>query len=309
MSTAAVALRGVTKRFGASTAVDGVSFDVPDVGVYGLIGPNGAGKTTLFRMISGFLAPDEGRIEVRGQTVMPGEPMVGLLSAMPQDAQLRPRRVVDELRFLARVQGAPRGAAEEALARVGVSELAARPIHRLSHGQRKRVAVAQALMGPPSEVIALDEPTAGVDPKSAIELRACLAELGRHRCVLLSSHDLHEVESLCARAAILDRGRLVAEGLMSELVGSGARLQASLTGSAISMRALESGLRSQPGVRQVRLEDGELTIDMSEGAAVDEVNDAFVREVVELGLSLRALRRGRGLSSTFLEATRDEPRR
>ncbi|MEM7678189.1 MAG: ABC transporter ATP-binding protein, partial [Myxococcota bacterium] len=191
---AAIELNRVTKRFGRVEAVKNLTLSVPEGSLFGLIGPNGAGKTTTFGLLSGFLQPTEGQVFVRGQQLRPGRPPVGQVLALPQDAGLPGRqRVAGCLVHLGRLGGLSaadaRVSAARALERVGLADLAERRVNQLSHGQRRRVGIASTLVGR-DEVIVLDEPTAGLDPRTALELRSLIKELHADRTVVLSSHDL-----------------------------------------------------------------------------------------------------------------------
>ncbi|MFO0664946.1 MAG: ABC transporter ATP-binding protein [Polyangiaceae bacterium] len=220
----AIRLNGVTKRFGQKTAVNAISLKIKAGSVYGLIGPNGAGKTTTFSMMAGFLEPTEGAVEVLGYSPTQVDSLRARLGVLPQDAMLPASDKVGEfLVHMARLQNVPSEKAESE-ARAVLEEVDGKDWWNLkcgglSHGMAKRVAIAQALMGSP-EVVLLDEPTAGLDPRIAYEVRQ-LIKSRRGRCTLIiSSHNLQELEEVCDAAAILDRGRVVASGSIAELTAS-----------------------------------------------------------------------------------------
>lgn len=220
----AVRLNKITKRFGTKTAVDGVSLKIKQGSVYGLIGPNGAGKTTTFSMMAGFLRPTEGSIEMLGYEPMQVDELRARVGVLPQDAVLPPTEKVGEfLVHMARLQNIPADKAETA-AREVLAEVDGRDwwnvrCSSLSHGMAKRVALAQAIMGEP-EIVLLDEPTAGLDPRVAYEVRQ-LVRARKGRCTLIvSSHNLQELEEICDAAAILDRGRVIESGSMSQLTAA-----------------------------------------------------------------------------------------
>ena len=221
---AAVRLRKITKRFGAKIAVDDVTLQIRAGSVFGLIGPNGAGKTTTFSMLSGFLRPTSGSLEVLGYDPQQTDQLRSRVGVLPQDAILPAIEKVGEfLTTLARLQMVPASEAES-IARSVLDEVDGRDWWKvkcgaLSHGMAKRVQLAQALLGNP-DVVLLDEPTAGLDPRSAYEVRQ-LIKKRKGRCTLIvSSHNLQELEEICDAAAILDRGRLIASGSMNELTAS-----------------------------------------------------------------------------------------
>jgi ABC-2 type transport system ATP-binding protein len=210
-----IELRAITRRFGRTVALDGVSFDLRPREVLGLLGPNGAGKTTTLRVLTGYLRPDAGSIVVDGVDMTDDE--VGrkrLFGYAPESSALYPEMTVEAyLRFWAKVRGVRRGdradRVERSLRRTDLVGVARSRIGTLSLGFRQRVSLAQALVHDPP-VLVLDEPTNGLDPRQAADARALVARLGRSRTVLLSSHRLGEVAEVCRRVAVLDAGRIVA---------------------------------------------------------------------------------------------------
>jgi ABC-type multidrug transport system ATPase subunit len=220
----AVRLKKLTKRFGAKLAVDDVSLQIKAGSVYGLIGPNGAGKTTTFSMMAGFLRPTSGSVEVLGFYPQQTDMLRSRVGVLPQDAILPPIEQVGEfLTTLARLQMVPsrdaQATARAVLEEVGGIEWWKVKCGALSHGMAKRVQLAQALLGNP-DVVLLDEPTSGLDPRSAYEVRQLIKNRKRRCTLIVSSHNLQELEEICDGAAILDRGRLVTSGSMNELTAS-----------------------------------------------------------------------------------------
>jgi ABC-type multidrug transport system ATPase subunit len=221
---AALKLRGVTKRFGPKVAVDGVSLTIEPGAIYGLIGPNGAGKTTTFSMLAGYIKPTSGSVEVLGYAPTHVDALRSRLGVLPQDAILPASdRVGEFLLHMARLQDIPAdkaaASARASLAEVEGKEWWSQKCGSLSHGMAKRVAIAQAFLGEP-EVVLLDEPTAGLDPKIAYEMRQ-LIKTKKGRCtIVVSSHNLQELEEICDGAAILDRGKLIAHGSITELTAA-----------------------------------------------------------------------------------------
>lgn len=305
----ALELLDVTKNYGRVRAVDGVSLAVPDGALFGLIGPNGAGKTTTFGLLSGFLSPTSGEVRVRGRVLSPAHPPVGRVLALPQDAHLPARkRVLSLLIFLGRLSGMSRRQAREsgehALERVGLADLAARPVGTLSHGQRRRVGLAQCLVGN-DEVIVLDEPTSGLDPRTALELGQLIRDLHRDRTIVLSSHNLGEVEALCTHAAILDRGRLVAAGTMDRIKGTGERLFVRLGGRTPPPDALRSELLALDGVvgAEVTEGGGQLSLRAGCGADVDRVTADVLKLLLDRGVAVQGVERGQRLEDRFMAET------
>ena len=209
----------LTKRYGSTVALDSLDLSLSAGEPIALIGPNGAGKTTLLSLLCGFIRPSQGEISILGHP--PGAAgLSGKLSALPQDALLDPRLSVSrQLRFFARLQGMnKRQAAEEVsrvLATVDLEASAnARPTD-LSHGMRKRIAIAQSLIGSPSLVL-LDEPTAGIDPPNARMIRELVRDQSDKITFIVSSHNLDELERLCATVVYLEKGRLISVGPVSD---------------------------------------------------------------------------------------------
>ena len=220
----AVRLREVTKQFGNYAAVNSVSLRIRGGWVYGLIGPNGAGKTTTFSMLAGYLRPTQGELEVLGFAPTNVEALRGRLGVLPQDAMLPAGdRVGDFLVHMGRLQDLTPDLAEKE-AREGLREVDGadwwnRKCGQLSHGMAKRVGIAQAFLGDP-EVVLLDEPTAGLDPRIAYEVRQIIKARKGRATLIVSSHNLQELEEICDAAAILDRGHLVGSGTINELTAS-----------------------------------------------------------------------------------------
>ncbi len=214
--------QGLTRRYGEFTAVQGISFSVPGGQILGMLGPNGAGKTTTIRMITGFLPPSSGQVTVNGHDLFtePGKArrQIGYL---PETVALYGEMRVDEyLSYRARLEGMSRAEARAAIPqtveRCLLQDVEHQIVGTLSKGYRQRVGLAAAILHAPS-VLVLDEPTVGLDPKQIIAIRELIRELGRKRTLLISTHILPEVEQLCDRVVIIDRGRLVAEGTPQEL--------------------------------------------------------------------------------------------
>jgi ABC-2 type transport system ATP-binding protein len=296
MTTPAVALRaeGLTKRYGANVAGDGVRLTGHRREVFGILGPNGAGKTTTLRMLLGLVAPTSGRAEVLGRP--PGDPVAlrrtGSLIEGPGFYPYLSGRA--NLRTVARYAGVPADRVEEALASVGLAERGADRFGTYSLGMKQRLGVAAALLKDP-QLVLLDEPTNGLDPQGMREMRTLIADLGRQgRTVILSSHLLAEVQQVCGRVAVIDRGRIVREGTVEELRGE-AELEIVATPSDTALARLQA----LPFVEQVRRVDGAL-VARAATRHTAEIN----RVLVEAGVAVTGLRRAeRALEDVFFDLT------
>ncbi|HEX5759040.1 MAG TPA: ATP-binding cassette domain-containing protein [Thermoanaerobaculia bacterium] len=247
----------LSRRYGDFTAVDDVSFAVHEGEIVGMLGPNGAGKTTTLRMITGFLPPTSGRVTVAGLDLVekPREARREL-GYLPENVALYPEMRVDEyLAYRARLEGLRGPAVREALdAAVGqclIDDVRHQIIGTLSKGYRQRVALATAILHRPS-VLVLDEPTVGLDPKQIIAIRELIRALRQERTVLLSTHILPEVELLCDRVLIIDRGRIIAQGTPQELRERSLGKAAVRVGFAGPAEGAEEALGALAGIGAVR---------------------------------------------------------
>lgn len=215
-------LEGLRKTFGDFTAVEGISLQVGEGEVLGFLGPNGAGKSTTMKMAAGFLEPDAGHAMICGHDVG-AEPRAAkkMLGYLPEGAPAYGEmRVGSFLTFCADVRGLGgadrRRAIDLAMERTGLGPVADQVIDTLSKGFRRRVGLAQAILHEP-KVLILDEPTDGLDPNQKHHVRELIKELSADRAIIISTHILEEVDAVCSRAIIIDRGRIVADGTADEL--------------------------------------------------------------------------------------------
>jgi ABC-2 type transport system ATP-binding protein len=303
----AIRMRGLKKHFGRVHAVAGVDLDIPAGSVYGLIGPNGAGKTTTFALVCGWLRPTAGAVEVLGHPAGDVAHLSGRVLALPQDAVLPPRIPIREsLAFLGTLQGMRRteaGAeAERVLEIVGLGERSDARAATLSHGMAKRAALAQALMGSP-ELILLDEPTAGLDPRSAHNVRSLMASLRGRATVVVSSHNLQELEELCDHAAILEEGRVVASGTMEELTSSNREMLVEFANDPAEVRALAERIRELEEVGSAEIvSEGRLLVrfHLEVGGVPEVVVSQVLRALLEAGALVGRVDRGKGLERKVL---------
>ena len=223
-----IVARGLVKRFGRIEAVRGIDLTVPAGQVLGFLGPNGAGKSTTMRMITGFLEPTAGTVELCGVDLA-SRPVEAkrTFGYLPEGAPAYPEMTVEEfLRFAASVRGY-RGAelserVERAIARVNLGSVRRQSFETLSKGYKRRTGLAQAILHDPP-ILILDEPTDGLDPNQKHEVRQLIRELGGERAVVLSTHILEEVEAVCTRAIVINKGQIVFDGTPSEMEGRAPR--------------------------------------------------------------------------------------
>ena len=210
-----IELKNVTKKYGPTTAVDDISFEVKDGEIVGLLGPNGAGKTTTMNMITGYIEQTSGQILVNGNDILKKPNKVKKqIGYMPEGTplyyELTPKEFIS---YMAELKLVKRKERKDEVARVlkevGIEDVQDRLIKNLSRGYKQRVSLAGALVGNP-DVIILDEPTVGLDPKQITEIRELIKKLGKKHTVILSSHILSEVSQICERVIIINKGKIVA---------------------------------------------------------------------------------------------------
>ncbi|MFZ1102702.1 MAG: ATP-binding cassette domain-containing protein [Hyphomicrobiaceae bacterium] len=220
---ALIEARGLTKSFGTLRAVDGISLEVPRGQVLGFLGPNGAGKSTTMRLITGFLDPDTGSVSIAGFDVREqpkaAKQRLGYLpEGAPLYAEMTPKGL---LTFVAELRGfrgeALAGAVAKAVERTGLRPVLHQTIETLSKGYKRRVGIAQAILHEP-EVLIMDEPTDGLDPNQKHHVRELIAEMAKDKAIVVSTHILEEVEAVCTRAVVINRGRIVADGTAEDLM-------------------------------------------------------------------------------------------
>ncbi|WP_114907524.1 ABC transporter ATP-binding protein [Ornithinimicrobium murale] len=292
MSEPVVQTAGLTKRYGPRIAVDEVNLTVRRGEVYGFLGPNGAGKTTTLRMVLGLIRPTSGTVSVLdGAAGSPGVmARVGALVEGPGFMPYLSGR--DNLRVLARYRRLAEAEVEDALERVELGERGGDVFRSYSLGMKQRLGVAAALLGDP-ELIVLDEPTNGLDPAGMAGMRSLVVDLARGgQTVLLSSHLLGEVQEICHRVGVINRGRLLRESTVAELLGT-PRLQ-------VRAEPVEEALAvAREFTGDVLVERGELLV-----ALAPEQAPQLVRALVARGLEVHSVRRSdRSLEDVFFEMT------
>jgi len=309
-----IEVQHLTKRYGRVTAVDDVSFKVEPGEILGFLGPNGAGKTTTMRILTGYMPASEGRATVAGYDVfthpIDAKRRTGYL---PETPPLYPDMTVREyLDFVARIKGVPsgerKGRVDAVMQRTHVADMAGRHCGKLSKGYRQRVGLAQAIIHNP-DVLILDEPTAGLDPKQIIETRDLIRSLAGDHTIVLSTHILPEVAQTCQRVVIINKGRVVAvdtpDNLTAQLRGSetmyvqvdapGADVAGALTAVPGVTRVAAADMRTGSGAFEVASERGR------------DIRRELAREIVNRGWGLLELRPMRlSLEEVFLQVTTEE---
>ncbi|MBM4357757.1 MAG: ATP-binding cassette domain-containing protein [Deltaproteobacteria bacterium] len=256
---------GLTKRYGAYRALDRVSFEVRRGEVVGFLGPNGAGKSTTMRILTCYLSATSGSVKVHGYDVF-DEPLAvrEKIGYLPQRAQMYGEMgVLEYLRFVADVRGIDVTSFNKRMRNIvevcGLGTVLGKDIRQLSHGYRQRVGLGQALIHNPP-ILILDEPTSDLDPNEKAEVIEYIKEIGKDRTVILSTHNLAEVEEACARAIIISKGRVVADGAIDEVRARGGRVRyqvlvdekAALRGTAPSSADVEAALAKIQGAISVK---------------------------------------------------------
>lgn len=269
----------IVKRYGPHTALDHVNFSIARGEIVGFLGPNGAGKSTAMNILTGYLSSTEGTVTVDGLDILE-HPLEAKrkIGYLPENPPLYPEMTVREfLSFAGEIKGVPRPARAGKLGRIlertGTADVAGRLIRNLSKGYKQRVGLAQAMLGDP-QILILDEPTAGLDPKQILEIRALITELGREHTIILSSHILPEVSAVCGRVLIINQGAIVAddtaENLARRILG-GSHVLLRLEASEERVRSVFGGLA---GVRALQFREpveagtSELVVEAQEDADV-----------------------------------------
>jgi len=263
----------LVKRYGPHTAVDHASFKLEKGEIVGFLGPNGAGKSTTMNILTGYLSSTEGTVTVDGMNILDhpieSKKRIGYL---PENPPLYPDMTVKEyLSFVCEIKKVPKKSASdrmnEVMETVGIADVSGRLVKNLSKGYKQRVGLAQAMIGNP-DILILDEPTAGLDPKQILEIRDLIIKLGKDHTIILSSHILPEVSAVCRRVLIINQGRIVADDTPDNLAK---RL---LGGSHVLLRvdgtkdSVEDAIRKIPNVRNIEFRESQ------EVGAVDVVLEA-----------------------------------
>ncbi len=309
-----IEVKNLVKQYGNNFAVDDISFKVNQGDILGFLGPNGAGKSTTMNIITGYLSATSGTVTVDGIDIME-DPIAAKakIGYLPEHPPLYLDMTVKEyLGFVYELKKAtqPRTAhIDEICELVRISDVYKRPIKNLSKGYRQRVGIAQAMIGNP-QVLILDEPTVGLDPKQIIEIRALIKELGERHTVILSSHILPEVQAVCDRIIVINKGRLVADDTpdnLSHNLSSDHKLRLRIDGPDKEVRRL---LESIPGMVSVNLlgerEKGVYEFDVEGDPNADLRREIFKRLAARQWAILGMRSSEMTLEDIFLQLTSDE---
>jgi len=310
-----IEVKDLIKTYGSIPAVDRVTFSVPQGTILGLLGPNGAGKTTTMRVLTTSLPPSAGKVTVAGFDVVERSQEVRKrIGYLPEVPPLYPDMdVISYLKFVADIKEVPK---EKKIDRVGevmemlsLSDMSRRLIGHLSLGYRQRVGLAQALLHDP-EVLILDEPTRGLDPKQILEIRKLIKSLSGQRTIILSTHILPEVSSTCDEVVIIDRGKVVAaesvEGLSQRMAG-GKTLEVEVKGPASEVEAALKKVGSVVSVKALGKEGrGPARFEVTTDGSSDAREDLFHCVVKNKWVLIQLTPVGMSLEDVFLKLTTKE---
>ncbi|HEY3499649.1 MAG TPA: ATP-binding cassette domain-containing protein [Polyangiaceae bacterium] len=316
---------GLSKRFGSVRALDKVNFEVRRGEVVGFLGPNGAGKSTTMRILTCYIAPNSGAAKVNGHDVFEKPLAVRQsLGYLPQRAPLyTDMNVWEYLKFAAEIRGLDDATFRKRLKKVvevcGLAQSLGKDIGTLSHGYRQRVGLGQALIHDP-QILILDEPTSDLDPNEKAEVLRYIKEIGKDRTILLSTHNLAEVEEACARAIIVSKGRVVADGALDSIRGQTGRVRYVVTvdeknaeagrkaPSVTELQAALSGLSGAKGARELPTDETAHKIEVI-GPQNSDLRAEIFRLMVQKGWTLLELRRdAQSLDAVFRDLTRGDER-
>lgn len=310
-----IEVTNLVKRYGDHTAVDHLSFQIEKGKIYGFLGPNGAGKSTTMNMITGYIASTEGKVVIDGHDILEEpEEAKKCIGYLPEQPPLYfDMTVLEYMKFAADLKKIPKkereSMIEEVMDMVKITDMKNRLIKNLSKGYRQRVGLAQAILGYP-EVIILDEPTVGLDPKQIIEIRSLIKELKKKHTIILSSHILSEVSAVCDYVLIISHGRLVASDTpdrLSRLAEGSNTLNMLIKGEK---ELIENGLKEIDKVKETELvfneEEGAWNVSVSTEEQEDIREEVFLK-MAELHCPILEMKSKKvSLEEIFLELTESE---
>ena len=311
-----VEVKNLTKKYSGHTAVDDISFTLLPGKIYGLLGPNGAGKSTTMNMMTGYIAPGGGTVEVDGHDIYKdGKAARSRIGYLPENPPLYQDMTVHEyLVFVAELKGMDKSqrlvAVEAVMEDAGVLDVADKLIRSLSKGYRQRVGFAVAIINDPAVVI-LDEPTVGLDPKQILEFRDRIRSLGEEHIVLLSSHILSEISAVCDHVFIINKGKLIVDDDVSNLdkyVNSDRRITISVKSSEEDVVLVLGDLEGIKDVFCGEEKDGVLELDITAAADNSDITEQISLALMEHRIPILGMKEEKGsLEQIFLEITQEDP--
>jgi len=302
---AALRVTDLKKRFGKRDALRGLTFSIPKLSIAAFVGSNGAGKTTTFSLVGGFFRPQAGEIEIDGVPLREFRARGGVVGVLPQDVLFFENRSIERhLILFARLAGlkgkAVAGEVSRVLKLVELEDRACDMVSTLSHGMRVRLGVAQALVGDPPLVL-LDEPTQGLDPKMVMAFRSCIDSLRGKTTVVISSHDLSQLQLMCDYVVMVDHGQVVREGSIKALLAQSSRITFRLDEGELDLGELE---RHFPEFNFTRPESRMLFVQFNPGEfQIPEVNSRVLFWLFRHKVGVLGVESQRSLEQSYLEAT------
>ena len=284
----------LVKKYNNKLALDQLNMNVPRGSIYGFLGVNGAGKTTTFGIAGTYIHPTSGEIKIQGK-----------LAVIPQDARFyHGRSVESQLKFFGLLSGVSSSKLNEeidkVLEQVGLTEKRKASAEKLSHGMYKRLGIAQALLGSP-DVLLLDEPTAGLDPENAFEIRNLIKSLGEKKTLVVSSHNLQEISDICDHIGIIHQGRMIFEGKMEEITQSTSKVKFVL--SRMDHELVKKILEEFEWIEKFNLDANNALhiIFLEEKITLEDVNRQILKALFEASIGVLEIHSGKKLEETFLE--------
>lgn len=310
-----IQVKNLTKYYSDLCAVNQINLEVRKGEIIGLLGPNGAGKTTTLRMLTGFLRPSAGNVNIKGYDIeeQPLE-IKKILGYLPESAPLYHEMLVyDYLNYVAAIRNIDKGRKQDRIRQLaglcGINEVMHKPVNELSKGYKQRVGLAHAMMNDP-EILVLDEPTSGLDPNQIVEIRQIIKQIGKEKTIILSTHILSEAEATCDRIVIINRGRIVADDSTENLKASaGDKKQIHLTLQNADFKSVDkllSDMEGIIGVTRMAESQNQLDVRVDCGASYDQ-RAAIYREIKQTDwIVLKFNQKTETLETIFRELTMED---
>lgn len=294
--------KSLKKVYGSLEALAGIDLKVPTGSLFGLLGPNGAGKTTLFSLLSNIIKPSSGEAKILGHEIREYQPLYKQVSVLPQDAKFyRHRSLESQLVYLARLSGCEKSDAlkevHEKLDLVGLLDKRKVKAGTLSFGMTKRLGIAQCLLGDP-KVILLDEPLAGLDPLTASKIKDLILSLQGIKTVVISSHNLNDVQSMCTDLAIINKGKLLKQGGMNDILN-----QNSLVYYRLNSEPDTRHLKIHQAIKELHFDGVSQTLQIAydhDQLTLDELNSLLIPVLFEMKVGVETVQQGTSLEERFL---------